>query len=52
MTTMGKKLLGGAVGVIAVAGQVVRHAAWYVRYRVDGTSRDEPPRPPGRRRRA
>jgi hypothetical protein len=40
---MGKKLLGGAVGVFAVAGQVVRHAAWYLRYRVDGTSREEEP---------
>ncbi len=40
---MGKKLLGGAVGVVAVAGQAVRHAAWYLRYRVEGTSRDETP---------
>ena len=41
---MGKKLLGGAVGVLAVAGQVVRHAGWYLRYRVDGTPRDERPK--------
>ena len=46
---MGKKLLGGAVGVVVVAGQVVRHAAWYLRYRVDGTSRDESPQPSGRK---
>ena len=42
MRTMGK-LLGGAVGVLAVARDVVRHAAWYVRYHVDGTTREESP---------
>ena len=47
---MGKKLFGGAVGVLAVATQVVRHAGWYLRYRVDGTSRDEAPTAPPRRR--
>jgi len=44
MRTMGRKLLGGAVGVLAVVGDVVRHAAWYVRYHVDGTPRRESPR--------
>ena len=36
-----RKLLGGAVGVLS-------HAAWWVRYQVDGTVREddaEPPRP-------
>ena len=43
---MGKKLLGGAVGVLTLAGQAVRHAGWYLRYRVDGTSHDETPKTP------
>jgi hypothetical protein len=30
-----KKLLGGAVGVLS-------HAAWWVRYQVDGRARDDP----------
>jgi hypothetical protein len=38
---MRSKLLGGAANVLAVARDVVRHAAWYVRYQVDGTPRDE-----------
>ena len=41
MVGVGKKLLGGAVGVIAVVRDVARHAAWYVRYQVDGTAREE-----------
>ena len=49
---MGKKLLGGAVGALAMAGQVARHAAWYLRYRIDGTSRDETPKTPGRKPRS
>ena len=35
-----KKLLGGAVGVLA-------HTAWWLRYQVDGTARDDPTDPPG-----
>jgi hypothetical protein len=38
---MRKKLLGGAVGVLSLTVEVVRHAAWYVRYQVDGTPREE-----------
>ena len=34
-----KKLLGGAVGVLT-------HAAWWLRYQVDGTARDDPVDPP------
>ena len=34
-----KKLLGGAVGVLI-------HAAWWLRYQVDGTARDDPPADP------
>ena len=49
---MGGKLLGGAVGVLAVARDVLRHAAWYLRYQVDGTPRDEGTRPPERRPRS
>ena len=53
MLTMAKKLLGGAVGVLAVARDVARHATWYLRYQVSGTPRKEnkpgrerPPEPP------
>jgi len=45
---MAKKLLGGAVGVLAVVRDVVRHATWYVRYQIDGTPREED-RPEGAR---
>lgn len=38
---MASKLLGGALGVLSVAADVARHAAWYVSYRVDGTAHDE-----------
>jgi hypothetical protein len=41
MVGLGKKLLGGAVGVLTVARDVARHAVWYVRYQVDGTARDD-----------
>jgi hypothetical protein len=34
-----KKLLGGAVGVLS-------HAAWWVRYQVDGTARQDDADPP------
>ena len=42
MVGLAKKLLGGAVGVLTVVRDVAQHAAWYVRYQVDGTARDEP----------
>jgi hypothetical protein len=41
MVEVAKKLLGGAVGVLAAARDVARHAAWYVRYRVEGTAHDD-----------
>jgi hypothetical protein len=41
MMGLAKKLLGGAVGVAAVARDVARHAVWYVRYQVDGTTHDD-----------
>jgi hypothetical protein len=44
-----KKLVGGTLGALAVARQVARHAVWYVRYHVDGTTREAGPRRPGRR---
>jgi hypothetical protein len=44
-----KKLVGGTLGVLAVAGQIARHALWYVRYHVDGTTREADPRGPERR---
>ncbi len=41
MMRAAKKLVGGAVGALSVARDVAVHAAWYVRYQVDGTARDE-----------
>lgn len=35
--------MGGAVGVLSVARALVSHAAWYVRYQVEGTTHDEEP---------
>jgi len=36
---MHRKLLGAATAVAAVAAGVARHAAWYLSYRVDGSTR-------------
>ena len=40
MMAMGsaRKLLGGAVGLVAGAA---RHAVWYLRYQLDGQTRDD-----------
>ena len=46
------KLLGAAASALGVARDVVRHAAWYVRYQVDGNPRDEGARPRERRTRS
>ena len=40
---MAKKLFGGAVGVLGLAVGAVKHAAWYVSYQLDGTTRDSDP---------
>lgn len=40
-TSVAKKLVGGAVGVLGAAGAAVSHVAWYIRYKADGTARDE-----------
>jgi hypothetical protein len=37
---MARKLLGGAVGAISLAADVVRHLAWYVGHQVSGRPRD------------
>jgi hypothetical protein len=34
-----RKLVGGAIGLMAAG---VRHAAWYLRYQLDGETRDDP----------
>ena len=47
-TDIAKTLLSGAVGALSVAGQVAGHAAWWVRYQVDGTAHDDDPPPAGR----
>ena len=36
---MHRKLLGAATAVAAVAAGVARHAAWYLSYRVGGSTR-------------
>jgi hypothetical protein len=33
---LGKKLIGGAVGVVSAAASVVRHIAWYVSHHSGG----------------
>ena len=35
-----KTLLGGAVGALALGREVAGHAAWWLRYQVDGSARD------------
>ena len=47
VSAMAKGLAGAARGAVAVTANVARHAAWYLRYRVDGNSRAQD----GRRRR-
>jgi hypothetical protein len=44
-TDTAKKAAGAAMGAALVAVEVVRHAAWYVRYQAGGPAReaDEPP---------
>ena len=39
-TSVAKKLVGGAVGVLAAAGAGVVHLAWYIRYQAQGTTRE------------
>jgi hypothetical protein len=36
-----KTLLGGAVGALALGREVAGHAVWWLRYQVDGSTRDE-----------
>jgi len=40
-TDAGKTLLGGAVVVLSTARDLAGHAAWWVRYQVEGTARDD-----------
>jgi hypothetical protein len=35
-----RKLAGGVLGLVAAGA---RHAVWYVRYQLDGATRDQPP---------
>jgi hypothetical protein len=46
VTSMAKGLAGAARGAAAMTANVARHAAWYLRYRVDGNARSHD----GRRR--
>jgi hypothetical protein len=36
-----KKLLGGAVGALALGREAAGHAAWWLRYQMDGTARED-----------
>jgi hypothetical protein len=40
-TDAGKTLLGGAVVVLSTARDLAGHAAWWLRYQVEGTARDD-----------
>ena len=43
---MGRKLVGGALGALTLATDVVRHVAWYVSYQIDGsTAREDDSQP-------
>jgi hypothetical protein len=50
VTSMAKGLAGAARGAAAVSANLARHAAWYVRYRVDGNSRAQEARKRARAR--
>lgn len=39
VTSMAKGLAGAARGAATVTANAARHAAWYLRYRVDGNTR-------------
>jgi hypothetical protein len=41
MVGPGKKLLGGAVGLLTLGREMVVHAAWWLRYQVDGTASED-----------
>ena len=38
-----RKLVGGAIGLVAGAAS---HVVWYLRYQVEGITRDQPDDPP------
>jgi hypothetical protein len=35
------KMLGGALAAVGLAAAVARHVAWYVSYRMEGTTHDD-----------
>ena len=41
VASLAKGVAGAARGAAGVGASVARHAAWYVRYRVDGNKRAE-----------
>jgi hypothetical protein len=50
VTSMTRGLAGAARAAAAATASVARHAAWYARYRVDGSSRAQNARDQGRAR--
>jgi hypothetical protein len=49
-TEAAKTLLGGAVVVLNAARDMGGHAAWWLRYQVEGTARDDEHAPPAPKR--
>ena len=43
-----KTLVAAAVGGLALAREVVGHAGWYLRYQVNGTTREDDDQSPER----
>jgi hypothetical protein len=38
---MGRKLIGGAIGALALAADAAKHVAWYVSHQVSGNPRNK-----------
>jgi hypothetical protein len=49
IVAMARNVASAARNAASVTASGVRHAAWYLRYQVDGSSRAQKARPPRRR---
>jgi hypothetical protein len=38
---MGQKVIGGAVGVVSLTADAVKHVFWYLSHQVSGSPRDK-----------
>ena len=43
MSSMTRKLIGGALEAVGVAAGLARHVIWYVSYQLDGRAREDTP---------